>query len=74
MCKNIAEKLNKSVLKAIKSIKTSACVLKEAPESREKVSKSCSMADQVEMKKKFITSFASLSNRKRMTNYDFKSI
>ena len=39
MCKNIAEKLNKSVLKAIKSIKTSACVLKEAPESREKVSK-----------------------------------
>lgn len=51
MCKNIAEKLNESVLKAIKSIKTSAIWHKEVPESREKVSKSCSMADEVEMKK-----------------------
>lgn len=51
--KQICAKISlKSLMKATKSIKTTAYRLKEAVESREKVSKrSCSMADQVEMKK-----------------------
>lgn len=39
MFKKIAEKFNESVLKDIKSIKTSAYWLQKAVESREKVSK-----------------------------------
>lgn len=65
MCKKIAEKFNESVLKDIKSIKTSAYWLQKAVESREKVSKKLFNGRSSGNEKIFITSFASLSNHKK---------